>query len=47
MGEEGVEPAPMQLVVKEDGTSDQFGLIFTVPKHGHTNKNVPYRANYK
>ena len=30
-GEEGVEPAPMQLVVKEDGTSDQFGLIFTVP----------------
>lgn len=31
MGEEGVEPAPMDLVVNEDGTSDQFGLIFTVP----------------
>ena len=31
MGEEGVEPAPMDLIIKEDGTSDQFGLIFTVP----------------
>ena len=30
-GQEGVEPAPMTLVVNADGKSDQFGLIFTVP----------------